>query len=254
MAQIPEQQLLQLLTIDCGNSTIRCRRGDGLIWTTDSTRPDFASLPAFSGDASRAVAVSVVPAALAATRSALANLDVPVAVAGDDLPCPMRLGYDTVATLGADRWLGAFAAHTRFGGGRHPVITIDCGTATTVNVVDREGVFRGGAIAPGLVAFVAGLAAKAPALPLANLDADPVLPAKSTQACVDSGVLLGWVGLVERLVAGAQAAFDGEGVIVLTGGNATRLERLSDLGAAAVHVPELLHDGLVALARVSPAS
>lgn len=255
----PEQPLPQLLTIDCGNSTIRCRRDDGLVWATDSTRPDFASLATFVGSrATRAVAVSVVPAALAATRSALAGLDVAIAVADDDLPCPMPLAYDTVATLGADRWLGAFAAHTLFGGGpdggTRAVITIDCGTATTVNVVDRDGVFHGGAIAPGLAAFVAGLAAKAPALPAADLDADPVLPAKSTQACVDSGVLLGWAGLVERLVAGVQDAFDGEAGLVLTGGNATRLLRLSDIGLAAEHVPDLIHDGLVALAGVRPAN
>jgi pantothenate kinase type III len=105
-----------------------------------------------------------------------------------------------------------------------------------------------------LAAFVAGLASRAPALPAADLDATPSLPAKSTQACVDAGVLLGWAGLVERLVVGAQAGFGGEAKIVLTGGNAARLMRLSDLVADAAHVPELIHDGLVALAGVAPAS
>ena len=244
----------QLLTIDCGNSTIRCRRNDGVVWSTLSNSPDFASLPEFVGpEAARALAVSVVPAALAATRAALAALDITVAVAGEDLPCPMPLAYDTIATLGPDRWLGAFAARTQFGRGQHAVITIDCGTATTVNVVGREGAFQGGAIAPGLAAFVAGLASRAPALPAADLDAAPTLPAKSTQACVDAGVLLGWAGLVERLVVGAQAGFGGEAKMVLTGGNAARLMRLSDLVADAAHVPELIHDGLVALAGVAPA-
>jgi len=239
----------QLLTIDCGNSTIRCRRDDGSIWATDSGSPDFGSLAEFvGGQATRAVAVSVVPAALAAIRAALAALDIAVAVADEDLKCPMPLAYDTVETLGADRWLGAFAAYERFGLGRQSVITIDCGTATTVNLVGRDGVFCGGAIAPGPAAFAAGLAAKAPALPLADLDAVPQLPATTTQGCVDSGVLFGWAGLVERLVAGAKGAASGDVHVVLTGGNATRLLRLSDAFAGASHVPELVHDGLRALA------
>lgn len=232
-----------LLTIDCGNSTIRCRRPDGSIWSTSSSEPDFDTLAGFVGSGPmRAVAVSVVPAALAAVRAALPAVDV--AVADVDIPCPLSLAYTTTATLGADRWLGAFAAHRRFGA----AITVDCGTATTVNLVDAEGVFHGGAIAPGLAAFVAGLAQKAGALPAANLDARPSMPARSTQECVDAGVLLGWAGLVERLVRDAMAHCP-EAQLVVTGGNA---ERLRKLGVAAidgaVFAAELLHDGLAELA------
>lgn len=248
-----------LLTIDCGNSTIRCRRPDGAIWSTSSASPDFGTLAGFVGTGSsvdtgpngagaervgpmRAVAVSVVPAALAAVRSALPSVEL--LVADVDLACPLSLAYTTTATLGADRWLGAFAAFRRFGA----AITIDCGTATTVNLVDADGVFHGGAIAPGLAAFVAGLAAKAGALPAANLDAQPAMPARSTQECVDAGVLLGWAGLVERLVRDA-VAHSPDARLVVTGGNAERLRRL---GVAALEgaafVPELLHDGLAELA------
>jgi type III pantothenate kinase len=237
----------QLLTIDCGNSTIRCRRADAAIWSTDSMRPDFTALASFVGSQpTRALAVSVVASALAAIRQALPN--VAIAVADVDVKCPLQLAYTTKATLGADRWLGAFAAYRRFGA----AITIDCGTATTVNVVDAAGVFHGGAIAPGLAAFVAGLAAKARALPEPNLDAIPVIPANSTQECVDAGVLLGWAGLVERLVRDARSHCP-DAKLVVTGGNAERLRRLGVATLdddACVFVPELLHDGLAELAAM----
>lgn len=254
---MPDAQ--RLLTVDCGNSTISCRRDDGGLWTTASTSPDFAGLGAFVTAVDpdvqnvRAVAVSVVESALCAIRAELERLGVPLVVVNDDLPCPLPLAYDTVATLGADRWLGAFAAYEQFADRRQPIVTVDCGTATTVNVVAGDGTFHGGAIAPGLAAFVAGLGAKAPALPAADLDAVPVMPAKSTQGSVDAGVLLGWAGLVERLVAAAVAP-SADGVrVVLTGGNAERLLRLSAVARSSGwrHVPDLLHDGLAALARRS---
>ena len=233
-----------LLTIDCGNSTIRCRDGAGAVWQTSSRQPDFATFAAFVGDAEpRALAVSVVPDALAAVRAALHARGIAVEVAGTDVPCPLRLAYDTVGTLGADRWLGAFAAHQQFGS----AITVDCGTATTVNVVDGDGVFRGGAIGPGLDAFVAGMQATAPALPAADLDADAAFPAPSTQGCVDAGVLIGWAGMVERLVADARAAAPAARLVV-TGGNAARLLARTQLRFE--YLPELLHDGLRALAAV----
>lgn len=241
-----------LLTFDCGNSTIQGRRWDGALWSTSSVRPDFSELAAFVRAAPaddreqplRAVAVSVVASALQALREALA--DVPLEVADVDLRCPLKLDYETVATLGADRWVGAYAAHRVHGS----AIVVDCGTATTVNVVDGSGTFRGGAIAPGLAAFVAGLAEKAPALPAADLDAQPRLPGRSTQASVDAGVLLGWASLVEGLVAAARRGGDPDATLVITGGNAERLMRLGSFDA--VLSPSLLHDGLELLAEANP--
>lgn len=240
----------QLLTIDCGNSTIRCRRSDGAVWSTSTSQPEWDGILPFVGqEATRAIAVSVVPSALHAVCKVLSLREpaISVEVAGVQLQCPLQLHYRTVATLGADRWLGAYAAYRRFGA----AITIDCGTATTVNVVAADGVFHGGAIAPGLAAFIAGMASTAPALPAANLDANPVMPATTTQECVDAGVLLGWVGLVERLIQNA-SAYCPDAQLVVTGGNATRLLRLSPLtrqSRRCEFVPELLHDGMVALAE-----
>jgi type III pantothenate kinase len=237
-----------LLTADCGNSTIDCQRhADGARVRIAADQPVdavAAALRAFvlGGTVRRCIAVSVAPEALARLRAMLAALQVPLAVAGDDVRCPLPLDYETPHTLGADRWVGALAAWRLHG----RAVVLDCGSATTVNLVDADGTFRGGAIAPGLRALAAGMAAATPALPAPDLDAAIAMPPRATQAAVDTGVLLGWCGLVERLAAAALHASRGPATLVVTGGNAERLLRHTRLRP--VHVPDLVHRGLRGLA------
>lgn len=235
--------LRRLVTIDGGNTTLDClRHDDGVRLVLDAASPDPAALAAFLAPIDAAYACAVTAQGLDMVTAQLARVAVPLRLAGRDVPCPLRLDYTTPATLGADRWVGALAAHERHG----RAIVVDCGSATTVNLVEADGTFRGGAIAPGLRAFVAGMAAVTPALPPPDLDAEPVLPPRSSQNAVDTGVVLGWCGLVERLVAGMLAAAAGPARVVATGGNAARLLRHARLRAE--HVPDLVHRGLAALA------
>jgi type III pantothenate kinase len=236
-----------LLTVDCGNSTIDC------LWHDDGRR---LRLPADVAAAAllavlrerrvaRCVAVRVVAGAARLLTEACAGERIPLAWAGQDLPCPLPLAYDTPATLGADRWLGALAAHRRFG----RAIVVDCGTATTVNLVDADGTFRGGPIAPGLRALAAGMAALTPALPAPDLDGAPAMPSRSSASAVTTGVVLGYCGLVERLVADAIAVSRGSVQVLVTGGNAERLRRHCRLQLR--HEPDLVHQGLLWLAAES---
>jgi len=234
-----------LLTIDCGNSTIDCmRHRDGARLALATGAPDLDRLRGFVRDQRLAacVAVSVVRGAFDAVRAVLAANQITSRIAGVDLPCPLPLDYDTPATLGADRWVGALAAHRRHG----RAIVVDCGSATTVNLVEADGTFRGGPIAPGLRAFVAGMAAVTPALPAPDLEAASEVPSRSSRSAVTTGVLLGYAGLVERLVAAVLAAARGPAAVVLTGGNAARLLRHARLSA--LHEPDLVHQGLRVLA------
>lgn len=275
-----------LLTIDCGNTKIRAlRHPDGAGVSTATAAPQLEQLSALWQPGMRVVMTSVVAAAAHAVRAAFAARGVRVEQVGQDLPCPLRLDYATIETLGADRWLGAFAAHRRFAA----AITVDCGSATTVNLVTADGVFRGGAIGPGLEALAMGLAQKAPALPIADLAAEPVVPAATSQASVDAGVWFGYLGLVERLIrevaaaavhapspaaeaaslvsppetpAGIDAQQPGRSspasirasgptpTIVLTGGNAARVH--GRVPFECVHLPDLLHEGMVILAGSRP--
>lgn len=239
-------QVPGLLTVDCGNSTIDClRHDDGARQSFDLDASDGAPLLAFLRHASirRVVASSVVRGGLAAVEAALHERSVSLHVAGRDFGYPLRLDYETPDTLGADRWVGAFGAFVQHG----RAIVVDCGTATTVNLVEADGTFRGGPIAPGLRAILSGMAAVTPALPRARLDAALSLPPRSSQAAVDVGVLLGYSGLVERLVAATLAVAGGPAQVVVTGGNAARL--LAHARLRAVHAPDLVHRGLRALAE-----
>lgn len=234
-----------LMTIGCGNSAVDCRRAaDGARLRLPSAAIDAVALADFlaTGPVHRCMLVSVVPTVLHQVRTVLAAASVRSCVAGVDVPCPLPLDYETPGTLGADRWVSAIAAHRRHGRS----IVVDCGTATTVNIVDGDGTFRGGAIAPGLRAIAVGMGVATPALPAPDLDATVTTPARSTRAAVDSGVLLGYCGMVERLVADSLRAAGGVATVVCTGGNARRLLRWSRLHA--VHEPDLLHLGLEMLA------
>lgn len=238
-----------VVTIDCGNSTIDClAHASGARHRVQRGLDAAGPLREFLRQASpsRVLVASVVPASLELVRDVVSGLGLAIEVAGVDLPCPLRMAYETPATLGVDRWLGCVAAHRLFGA----AVVVDCGTATTVNAVDADATFRGGPIGPGLPALVAGMAHATPALPAPRIDVAAVdALARSTQAAVDAGVLLGYCGLVERLVAGVLAAMPAATQVVLTGGNSERFARHGALRAE--HVPDLVHRGLACLAEPS---
>lgn len=235
-----------LLTVDCGNSTLDClRHDDGARVAWDRHGGDDAPLRALLEDAAVrcAYGCSVVRDGLAAVEERLRATGAPLRIAGRDFGYPLRLDYDTPTTLGADRWVGAFGAWVRHG----RAIVVDCGSATTVNLVDEDGTFRGGPIAPGLRAFAAGMEAVTPVLPRPRLDATVQVPPRSSQTAVDTGVLLGYAGMVERLVAAMLAVAGGSTQVLVTGGNADRLLRHARLRA--LPAPGLVHQGLRALAE-----
>ena len=100
--------------------------------------------------------------------------------------------------LGADRIVNAVAAYTLYGG---PVITVDFGSATTFGVVDKEGVFQGGLIAPGIKSSAESLTNTAAKLPRIELVKPTSVIAKSTVENMQGGVIFGFTGLVEYIIA-----------------------------------------------------
>ena len=104
---------------------------------------------------------------------------------------------DRPEEVGADRLVNTVAAHDRYKG---PLIVVDFGTATTFDVVDLEGNYRGGVIAPGInlsLQALAMAAAKLPSVPIARTEK---VIGTSTVACMQSGIFWGYVGLVEGIV------------------------------------------------------
>ncbi len=239
----------RLITIDCGNSTIDAyQHTDGVRSRFDTRGSDVEDLRRLlaSCGATRCLVASVSDVGFSVLQRARPPGFVPFECAGIDLLPPLPIDYDPPGSLGVDRWVGAFAAYRSHGA----CLVVDCGSATTFNLVDPAGVFRGGAIAPGLRAFVEGMQAATPALPVARLDAALELPARASRAAVDAGVQLGYSGAVDAIAIALVQSLERPVCMVVTGGNAARLMRHSRL--AFVHEPALVHRGLALLADAHP--
>jgi len=236
-----------LLTLDRGNTTLDCMLHGQPLRRQRFDPTQAQALRQFLGALRPAccVGTSVVPLGLDAAAMELAALGLRLLLAGTDLPCPLPLRYDTPATLGADRWLGALAAHRQHGA----AVVVDCGSATTVNLVLGDGTFAGGAIAPGLRALQAGMAQVTPHLPPAVITEVAAMPPRSSAAAVNTGVVIGWCGAIERLVADLQRSAGEPVTVVLTGGNAELYLQHGRLQP--LHVPDLVHQGLRLLAETT---
>ena len=116
---------------------------------------------------------------------------------GAGLKTGLHVKYDNPKELGADRVAGSVAAYNIYGG---PCIVIDCGTATTFNVIDEDGVFLGGAISFGLKSAAESLSSSAAKLPEVELAAPKSAIGKTTIANMQSGIIYGYSGMVESMV------------------------------------------------------
>lgn len=146
-----------------------------------------------------AALASVVPEATRVLREALPRITgVPPVVVGPGVRTGLSIDLDNAREVGADRVAGAVGAIDRYGS---PVITVDFGTATTVDVVDASASFRGGAIAVGVGVGAEALVASTSALRRVELSVPSHAVGRSTVEAVQSGMVFGFAGLVDGLVA-----------------------------------------------------
>jgi len=117
--------------------------------------------------------------------------------------------------VGADRIVNAAAAHHLYGG---PVIITDLGTATTFDTVSKEGDYLGGAIAPGIMTAAEALFTRAAMLPRVEMVRPEHAIGTNTIAAMQSGIIFGYVGLIEGMVARIQKELGGKAKVVATGG------------------------------------
>ena len=167
-----------------------------------------------------AVVVATVnrPASEAVIQAARPKLACGVFRVGEDLPLPMRGRLDPDATTGQDRVLNAMAAFELL---KQAVVVVDAGTALTVDFVDGEGVFQGGAIAPGARMSLHALHEHTSALPDVGLDTPEETPfGKSTREAMLQGVFFAARGLVRLLVERYAEAYGAYPLVVATGGDA----------------------------------
>ena len=139
------------------------------------------------------------------------------------------------------------AAHRAHGG---PLVVVDFGTATTFDVVDRDGAYLGGVIAPGINLSLEALHKAAARLPRIGIGRPQAVIGRSTVPAMQSGIYWGYVGLIEGLVARIQSEYDSPLKVVATGGLAPLLAE----GTTVIGVidPDLTLDGLRLLAERNP--
>lgn len=129
----------------------------------------------------------------------------------------VRIQMDNPREVGADRIVDAAAAHHLYDG---PVIIVDLGTATTFDTVSREGDYLGGAIAPGITSAAESLFTQTAMLPSVGLTRPERAIGTNTIAAMQSGLVYGYVGLIEGIIARIQQELGEKAMVVATGGYA----------------------------------
>lgn len=147
-------------------------------------------------------------------------LDVTPLVVAAGVKTGIRICMDNPREVGADRIVNAVAAHQLYGG---PVIVIDLGTATTFDAVSEEGDYLGGAIAPGIAIATEALFTRTAVLPRVELTHPKRAIGRNTVAAMQSGIVYGYVGLIEGMVARVRKELSEKAKVVATGGYAELL-------------------------------
>jgi type III pantothenate kinase len=151
----------------------------------------------------------------------------------------MRIRLDNPREVGPDRVVDAVAAQNLYG---KPVIIIDLGTATTFDVVSKEGDYLGGAIAPGIVIATEALYTRTAALPRIRLSRPEQVIGKNTISAMQSGIIFGYIGLIEGMIQRIEQELRSKAKVVATGGQAYPLAE--EISAIDVINPDLTLIGL----------
>ena len=233
-----------LLTIDSGNTNIVFALYEGEkqrgVWrrandnrqTADEYGVWLLQLMALAKlhpeDVDAAIIATVVPDTLFSLKGLCRNyFDVEPLVVGDpDVQLGIDALVDTPEAVGADRLVNAVAAHEEYGG---PLIILDFGTATTFDVINADGNYVGGVIAPGINLSVEALHRAAAMLPKVSVAPPQTVIGTRTTPAMQSGIYWGYVGLIEGLVDRIRKEYGEELRVVATGGLAPMFEPATDV-------------------------
>jgi len=233
--------IMHLLAIDISNTHIVLGvfRGQALAahWTIatnpDRTADEYAvvinSLFAQRGlavkDVTGSVIANVVPPLLPTFLDVCRRyLNVTPLVVGPGIKTGIRIRTDNPREVGADRIANALAAQRLYG---RPAIVVDFATATTFDAISAEGDYLGAAIAPGVSIAAEALFRQAARLYRVELTPPPRAIGKSTVESMQSGLIFGYVGLVEGMVDRLQQELGGKAHVIATGEQAHLIARLT---------------------------
>ncbi|MBN2084929.1 MAG: type III pantothenate kinase [Anaerolineales bacterium] len=151
----------------------------------------------------------------------------------------VKIRYEDPRAVGADRIVDAAAAFRLYGG---PACIVDFGTATTFDALSAEGEYLGGAIAPGIGVAAQALFQRTAKLPRVDISRPPAAIGRNTVHAIQSGLLFGYVGLVEGMVTRFRRELGPEMKVIGTGGEADLIAR--ETTVIEILAPWLTLDGL----------
>ncbi|MDQ7040480.1 MAG: type III pantothenate kinase [Rhodothermus sp.] len=249
------------LALDLGNSALKgglFEKAGRLVHTFRLTERDAAQWPeqltrALHGQKlARAAMASVVPPRTPMVQEIVhQQTGVRPVLISPDWQLPFTLAYETPHTLGTDRLAAAVAAWEIYGRPqRRPVLALLAGTALTIEVVEANGCYPGGVIAPGPMLMRQALAHGTAQLPEVPLEWPTTPIGRSTQTAIQAGLLYGFVESVRGLLQRLGKNLEPSPIVVLSGGWGTLLKtHLPDID---VHDPHLVLRGIYHLLALNP--
>jgi type III pantothenate kinase len=159
----------------------------------------------------------------------------------------VKIRYEDPRAVGADRIVDAAAAFRHYGG---PACIVDFGTATTFDAISADGEYLGGAIAPGIGVAAQSLFQRTAKLPRVDIAKPPAAIGRNTVHAIQSGLLFGYVGLVEGMVGRFRGELGPEMKVIGTGGEVDLIAR--ETKVIEILAPWLTLDGLRMIYEMNP--
>lgn len=229
-----------MLAVDVGNSVTNLGlfEGDELVATWTATTPErmtadeghariasFLDMREGACAVSDGIVASVVPDLtdvwVAAVRSMTGRRPL---VVGPGVKTGIKMRYNDPGELGADRVADLVAAKASY---KLPFIVVDLGTTTNFEVVDRDGAFIGGVIAPGLKLSAKAVSDAAARLAVVDLKAPASIIGKNTREAMQAGIVMGEVARIDGLIDLVWEELGYETDVIATGTDAAALAALS---------------------------
>lgn len=221
-----------LLAIDIGNTniTMGCIRNDEILFTariaTDRNRTSDQygveiknMLEVFgvrTDDISDCIISSVVPPVFNSVKTGVVKvIKKQPMVVGTGLKTGLNIQVATPSQVGSDRIVIAVAALAEY---KAPLILMDLGTATTIEVVEKENVYAGGVIIPGVRTSLDALISKAAQLPGISLEQPKQVIGKNTVDCIRSGMMYGTAAMIDGMIDRMEEELGHSATLIATGG------------------------------------
>ena len=231
-----------LLCIDIGNTNLVFGIWDGKTWKAryrirtvhDKTADEYAvmlkNLLTENNLELKSVSRAVIGSGVPQLKSVFQDLfdryiGVKPLILGPGIKTGISMRIDNPGELGADLVADSVAAYDLF---RKACIVVDFGTATTFSVVSSKGEFLGVSIAPGIEVAAEALARNAAQLPEVNLVPPPRIIGTNTVHSMQSGLIYGFLGLVERIICCIRDELDEDAEVIATGGLSNIFVPLTD--------------------------